>query len=58
MVISLPALRMPHMNEVDVAAIDRVGDLIHRVADDSIAILYPGGLQRRNQNIGYFLAHK
>jgi len=32
------------MNEVDAASINRMGDLIHSVADDPITVLHAGSL--------------
>jgi hypothetical protein len=48
---------MPHMDPIDLAAIDGVGDPVQRVADDPVAVLNPGGLQRLDQYIRYSFAH-
>ena len=37
---------MPHMDPIDLAAIDGVSDTVQRVADDSVARLHPGCLER------------
>jgi hypothetical protein len=42
-------LFMPHMDPIDLATVDDVGDLIHRVADDPVARLHAGCLQRFDQ---------
>lgn len=40
---------LPHMYPIDLAAVDGVSDPIHRVADDSVAGLHAGRLQRFDQ---------
>ena len=51
-------LLVPHMDPIDLAAIDGVGDLVQRVADDPVAPLHAGSLQRFDQiTIGYSFAH-
>jgi hypothetical protein len=42
-------LFMPHMDPIDLAAVDGVRDLVHRVADDPVARLHAGFLQRFDQ---------
>src|SRR5580698_6284338 len=48
---------MAHMDPLDVALMDGVGDAVERVADDAVAPLYADGLQRLDQYIGYPFAH-
>ena len=50
-------LLVSHMNPIDLAAIDRVGDLVQRVADDAIAVPHTGCLQGFDYQIGYSLTH-
>ena len=50
-------LLMPHMDPIDLAAIDGVGDLVQRVADDPVARLHAGCLQRFDYYIGYSFTH-
>ena len=50
-------LLVPHMDPIDLAAIDGVGDPVQRVADDAVARLHAGCLQRLDQYIGYSFAH-
>jgi len=45
------------VNPLDLALIDGVGDAIERIADDSVAPLYAGRLQRFNQHVGHPFAH-
>ncbi len=42
-------LLMAHVDPIDLAAIDSVGDAVQRVTDDSVARLHAGGLQRFDQ---------
>ena len=42
-------LFMPHMDPIDLAAVDGVGDPVHRVANDAVARLHAGCLQRFDQ---------
>src|SRR5207248_9321360 len=50
-------LFMPHMDPIDLAAVDGVSDPVHRVADDPVARLHAGCLQRIDQYIGYPFGH-
>jgi hypothetical protein len=49
---------MTHVNPIDVALVNGVGDPVQCVANDSVAGLYTSGLQRFYQYIGYSLAHR
>ncbi len=42
-------LLVPHMDPIDLAAIDGVGDPVQRVADDPVAPPHAGRLQRLDQ---------
>jgi hypothetical protein len=53
-----PGLLVPHMDPIDFAAIDRMGDLVQCVADDAVAVLHAGGLQGFDYQIGYPLTHE
>ena len=46
-------LLMPHMDPLDLAVMDGVGDPVQRVADDPVAPLYAGCLQRFDYYIGH-----
>src|SRR6266542_3994611 len=48
---------MPHVDPIDLASIDGVRDPIQGVADDPVARLYPGCLQRFDQHISHSFAH-
>jgi hypothetical protein len=48
---------MPHMHPIDLAAVDGVSDPVQRVADDAVARLHAGCLQRFDQKISYSFAH-
>jgi hypothetical protein len=48
---------MAHMDPLDLALMDGVGDAIKRVTDDPVAPLYAGCLQGFDQHIGDALAH-
>ena len=50
-------LLVPHVDPIDLAAVDGVGDPVQRVADDPIARLYAGGLQRLDYDIGDSFPH-
>src|SRR5258708_39439063 len=50
-------LIMAHMDPLDFALMDGAGDAVKRVADDPVAPLDAGGLQRFDQYIGYPFAH-
>src|SRR5580692_12939543 len=50
-------LLMAHMDPLDLALMDGAGDAVKRVADDPVAPLHPGGLQRLDQYVGYPFAH-
>jgi len=45
------------MDPFDFAAVDGVRDLVQRVANDSVAPLHAGGLQRFDQYVGDSFAH-
>jgi hypothetical protein len=48
---------MAHMDPLDPALTDGVGDTVKRVADDPVAPLYAGCLQCFDQYVGDSLAH-
>ena len=48
---------MPHVDPFDFAAVDGVSDPVQRVADDPVAPLHTGSLQRFDQQVGYAFAH-
>jgi hypothetical protein len=50
-------LLMAHMDPLDLALMDGVGDAVKRVTDDPVAPLYAGCLQRVDQHIRDSLAH-
>ncbi len=50
-------LFMPDMDPIDLAAVDGVGNPVHRVADDPVARLHAGCLQRFDQQIGHSFTH-
>ena len=50
-------LLVPHMDPVDLAAVDGVRDPVQRVADDAVAPLYASCLQRLDQQIPYSFTH-
>src|SRR5580692_2499882 len=50
-------LLMAHMDPLDLALMDGAGDAVKRVADDPVAPLHAGGLQRLDQYVGYPFAH-
>jgi hypothetical protein len=50
-------LLMPHVDPIDLATIDGVGDAVQCVADDSVARLHAGRLQCFDQQIGYPFSH-
>ena len=50
-------LLVPHMDPIDLAAVDGVSDPVQRVADDPVAPLHAGSLQRFDQYIGHSFAH-
>jgi hypothetical protein len=50
-------LFVPHMDPIDLAAIDGVGDPVQRVSDDAVTVLHAGCLQCFDQYIGYSFAH-
>ena len=52
-----PGLLVPHMDPIDLAAIDRMGDLVQCVADNAVAVLHAGGLKCFDYQIGYSLSH-
>jgi hypothetical protein len=51
-------LLMAHMDPLDLALTDGVGDAVERVADDPVAPLYAGRLQRLDQYVGHPLTHR
>ena len=48
-------LLVPHVDPFDLAAVDGVRDPVQRVADDAVAPLHAGCLQRLDQYIGHSL---
>ncbi len=48
---------MPHMDPIDLAEINGVGEPVQRVADDAIAVLHAGRLQRLDHDVGYSFGH-
>src|SRR3954462_12749355 len=50
-------LFVPHMDPIDRASIDRMGNPVHRVADNPVTGLHAGRLQRFDQQIGDAFAH-
>ena len=50
-------LLMAHMDPLDLALMDGVGDAVKRVADDPVAPLYAGGLQCFDYYVGYAFTH-
>ena len=51
-------LLMAHMDPLDLALTDGVGDAVKRVADDPVAPLYAGCLQCFDQYVGHSLTHR
>ena len=51
------SLLMAHMDPLDLALMDGVGDAVKRVADDPVAPLYAGCLQCFDQYIRHSFAH-
>ena len=51
----LPGLA--HMDPIDLAEINSVGDPVQRVADDTIAVLHAGRLERLDQYVRYSFGH-
>ena len=50
-------LLVAHMDPLDLALMDGVGDAVERVADDSVASLYAGCLQCFDYYVGHPLTH-
>ena len=50
-------LLVAHMDPLDLALMDGVGDAVQRVADDPVAPLYAGCLQCFDQNVGHPFTH-
>jgi hypothetical protein len=48
---------MAHMDPLDLAPMDGVGDAVKRVADDSVAPLYARCLQRIDYYVSYPFTH-
>ena len=42
-------LFVPHMDPIDLTAVDGMGDAVHRVPDDPVACPHAGRLQRLDQ---------
>jgi hypothetical protein len=51
-------LLVPHVDPIDLALIDGVGDAVQRVADDSITRLHARCLQRFDQEISHSFTHR
>jgi hypothetical protein len=49
---------MAHMDPLDLALMDGVGDAVKRIADDPVAPLYAGCLQCFDQYIGHSFTHR
>src|ERR1700693_3839191 len=49
---------MAHMDPLDLALMDGAGDAVKGVADDPVAPLYAGCLQRFDQYVGYPFSHR
>ncbi len=49
---------MAHMHPLDLALMDGVADAVERVADDPVAPLYAGCLQRLDQYVGHSFTHR
>ena len=51
-------LLMAHVDPLDLAGIDGVGDAVQGVTDDSVTPLHAGRLQRFDQDIRHSLTHR